>query len=372
MSAAIKLNSYPSVKLVVQKGPHQGQRFSFSKNKINIGRSPENDIILVNDPLISRNHACIQFTENEIEIVNISDKNSILINKENVQRWKLNHNSVFTLGDTEFILQIENQQSVVSVTPPLAAVKSSPVGSAIAPKKPVQMQPASQAQVKQFKPAPVTPRTQFQSKPFPNQVNRPIVRNDNHNILNHPKARFYLVLFVVLTGALFFYFQMSPAESKKNKKTILTYADEVGLKLKSKANQDAIKKLEGDSTKRQSASFLRAEEYFNKGIRAFHLGKYSNAIESFQQVQMLNSEHQLAKRYLRLSIIRFDEVVKAKLELGQSYFESNNFKLCASMNKQVIEMLKFKEVLQGPTKDTNLQLAESMMKKCEFAAEGIR
>ena len=110
MSAVAKLNSQPQIKLVVQKGPHAGQRFAFSKSKITIGRSPENDIILVNDPLISRQHAYIQISQNDVEIINLSAKNPILINNENVNRWKLTHDTVFIIGDTEFLIQIENQQ----------------------------------------------------------------------------------------------------------------------------------------------------------------------------------------------------------------------------------------------------------------------
>jgi pSer/pThr/pTyr-binding forkhead associated (FHA) protein len=57
MSEAMKLKPQIEIKLVIQKGPHAGQRFSFSKSEVTIGRSPENDIVLLNDPLISRQHA---------------------------------------------------------------------------------------------------------------------------------------------------------------------------------------------------------------------------------------------------------------------------------------------------------------------------
>ena len=179
-----------------------------------------------------------------------------------------------------------------------------------------------------------------------------------------------LVIVLAAAGAAYLFFSDSN-KGKSSKKQTLKYADEIAIKLNSQETSEAFKKQESKSRQKQSSAYLRAEENFSKGMRAFQLGNYSSAVEFFQLTLTTNSEHVLAKRYLYLAKVRFDEIVKAKLDLGQSYFERNNFKLCKSMFQQVIDMLSSKEMLQGPSKDTNLQSARIMQKKCEFAAEGI-
>ncbi|MBC7754820.1 MAG: FHA domain-containing protein [Moraxellaceae bacterium] len=356
MSAVAKLNSLPQIKLVVQKGPHSGQRFAFSKSKITIGRSPENDIILVNDPLISRQHAYIQISQNDVEIVNLSVKNPILINNENVNKWKLTHDTVFTIGDSEFLIQIENQQSVVVVVkPPVTESSLQPVKPAknklnLAPQNRKATGPQIYSAPPQFQQTMTAPK----SKPSEKKI-------------------FYIILAVVIAAGLYFFLSDGAgSRTKKNKKpSTLKYSDETAIKLNSQETSDTFSKLEKSAKLKQSSTYLRTEENFSKGMRAFQLGNYANSIELFQVTLTTNSEHILAKRYLYLSKVRFDEIVKAKLSLGQSYFERNNFKLCKSMFQQVIDMLSPKEMLQAQSKDTNLQLARTMLKKCEFAAEGI-
>lgn len=374
MSAAAKLNTQPNIKLVVQKGPHAGQRFAFSKSKITIGRSPENDIILVNDPLISRQHAYIQISNNDVEIVNQSVKNPILVNNESVNKWKLTNDTVFMIGDTEFLIQIENQQSVV-VMKPQAPEVSTPVPQPAAPRNNLKVVPKTQKAPqplakktegpKLYPQNGATPQMQ-QAPPQFNMAPPPPQKQPNNKMI------FYIIVaLVVCAGGYLFMSDNASSGAKKRKPATLKYSDETALKLNSKEMADSFKKQENAARLKQSSAYLRAEENFAKGSRAFQLGNYASAIELFQLALTTNSEHILAKRYLYLSKVRFDEIVKAKLDLGQSYFERNNFKLCQSMFQQVIDMLSPKEMLQAQSKDTNLQLARTMLKKCEFAAEGI-
>jgi pSer/pThr/pTyr-binding forkhead associated (FHA) protein len=367
MSEATKLSPQLSIKLLVQKGPHHGQRFVFSKGKITIGRSPENDIVLVNDPLISRQHAYIQISNNDVEIVNLSTKNPILVNNENVNKWKLTHDTIFMIGDTEFLIQIENQQSVVVMKPsvPEGAVSIQP----LIPKNNLKLVPRHQ------KPSPPVAKKIETQKIYQQQVPPQFNKGPESVVAVGSKNKiiFYIVLFAIAAVGLYFYLDDSSgsAAKKSRKPSTLKYSDEIALKLDSPETTAGIKKQEDKARQKQSSVYLRAEENFSKGIRAFQLGSYASAIEFFQLTLTTNSEHVLAKRYLYLSKVRFDEMVKAKLDLGQSYFERNNFKLCISMFQQVIDMLSPKEMLQAQSKDTNLQLARVMLRKCEFAAEGI-
>ncbi|MBY0452274.1 MAG: FHA domain-containing protein, partial [Bdellovibrionaceae bacterium] len=112
---ALQQKAEIKIKLAVVKGPHAGQTFQLSKKDITLGRGPENNVVLMNDPQISRVHAQIRVVNNEIEIVNLSQKNAVVVDGASVQKWKLVNNSTFTLGDSEIQIEYDLGQIVVSV-----------------------------------------------------------------------------------------------------------------------------------------------------------------------------------------------------------------------------------------------------------------
>ncbi len=353
MSEALKLKPQIEIKLVIQKGPHAGQRFSFSKKEIMIGRSPENDIVLLNDPLISRQHAKVIVIGTDVEIINLSQKNLILVQGEAVQKWKLINSGTFTVGDTEFQIQFDLGQSVVPVQPtpsrlqvvkPPQEMMIKPTALATAPHKTLQHQ-------------------QFQQQSRPYTAPKALAPT---SFLSNPKARFYLILAIVAVAAYFYFNSATNKAVKIDKKSILKYEDEISIKLNSKNEKESLKKIEKLYELKNSPTALRAEENFIKGMRDYQLANYSRAQEFFQVVLNLQPDHVLAKRHVYLSKVRFDEVLKAKLMLGESYYQKHNFKMCQSLYEQVLNML------QGKSSDQNFQLATAMVEKCKFASEGIR
>jgi tetratricopeptide (TPR) repeat protein len=181
------------------------------------------------------------------------------------------------------------------------------------------------------------------------------------------KLLFYLIIAISI-GVVYYFFGMDKKTVVKvtDKKTILNYTDDLKSKLNSKAEKENQKKLEKLYEMKNSPTTLRAQENFLKGMRDFHLGNYSRAQEFFQVVLNLQPAHELARRHLYLSIVRFDEVLKAKLMLGESYYQKHNFKMCQSMYEQVLNML------QGKSSDQNYQIASAMIDKCRLASEGVR
>ena len=89
--------------------------YSGYKDKIVIGRGPENDVVLMNDPQVSRLHAQIVLIDREFELVKISQKNAVLVDGQSVDKWKLLNGSVFTIGDTDFRIEYDLGQAIVSV-----------------------------------------------------------------------------------------------------------------------------------------------------------------------------------------------------------------------------------------------------------------
>ncbi len=398
MSEALKMKPQIEIKLAIQKGPHAGQRFSFSKKEITIGRSPENDIVLLNDPLISRQHAKVIVVGNDIEIINLSEKNSIIVQGESVQRWKLVNSGTFMIGDTEFQIQFDLGQSVVPVKPqsnmqliqfPSSANGNDIIGAVPAVQTP-QRSPPPQTQHKKV----VTNKPQQQALQLKQKQLQQLQlqKNMQQQMMlqrqqqqqqqsmhfqstatpmptkaSSSKTMIYLVIAVVI-GVGYYFFGMDQKKVAKatDKKTILNYTDDLKSKLNSKAEKENQKKLEKLYEMKNSPTTLRAQENFLKGMRDFQLGNYARAQEFFQVVLNLQPGHELAKRHLYLSIVRFDEVLKAKLMLGESYYQKHNFKMCQSMYEQVLNML------QGKSSDQNYQIASAMIDKCRLASEGVQ
>ena len=413
MSLAHKENPQIEIKLTVLKGPHAGQSFVLSKQSFSIGRGPENEIILLNDAKISRQHAKIQVVNQDIEIVNLSSKNQIFVGTESIQKWKLTNDSIFKIGDSEIKIDYDLGQAAVVVTkqpPPksLAVVKSLPVEVTSAsssekthitphvapqttelkpPAMPTHLQqnqfpqtlntglvpgqsqfPAQPNQL-QYPTMPQSPSTQYQQQSavgYHAQVKMSNKAVQSKGFLNDPKARFYLVVGLVLLALVYWLNDTPKAKKNKEIKSTLKYEDDFTIEQNSLAEKELEQKRKKQLDMVNSPTYLRVQENFQKGMRDFNLANYARAIDYFQVVLNLDPNHAQAKRQLFLSKARFDEVLKAKLILGESYYQKHNFKMCEAMYQQVLTML------QGKSNDRSYQLAQSMVEKCRLASEGIR
>ncbi len=366
MSAAAQQKPQLLVKLTVVKGPHAGQVFQLNKSEVSVGRGPENDIVLMNDPQVSRLHAKIILVDRDFEIVNLSKKNAVFVNGENVDRWKLVNNETFFIGDTEFKIEYDLGQAVASVSPRKLAEVVQLKPKVVAPKLTAPMAAAS-PQPRQgpvvFKPQfiPVQKMAPgFQSVPKPPAAAKT-------TLLQHPKFKFYAIVTIAL-GA-FLYFMLTPAKTSVGvkPKPVLKYEDEVSIKLNSTPEKELVQKRLELKKDMSSPQRQRADENFIKGMRDFQLGNYARAMDFYQVVLNLEPDHALARRHYYLSKVRFDELVQAKLMLGESYYKKHNFSMCESMYRQVMDMLGDKN-----TENPKFQLARSKTQECSLAGEGIR
>jgi pSer/pThr/pTyr-binding forkhead associated (FHA) protein len=159
MSAAEKLNPAVQIKLRVLKGPHEGQSFHLSKTSFTLGRGPENEVVLINDPQISRQHARLQVVGQDIEIVNLSQKNKVIVGSEVIQKWKLVNESTFVIGDTEIQIIYDLGKPVSS------AVSSVPTPSVFPSEAQVPVPPPPPTQNSPL--VPVKPKQQVAKRPMP-------------------------------------------------------------------------------------------------------------------------------------------------------------------------------------------------------------
>lgn len=390
MSAALKQASQVKIHMSVVKGPHAGQTFVFSKTELTFGRGPENDVILVNDPLVSRMHARIEFQNGEFNLINISQKNGLLVQGQYVDRWRLVNDSVFQIGDSEIKFEFDGL-AVVSVTPPppvrptpnlaIAKPAEDSVKVQVAVPKQQAQAPATRAQVPASTPkevakrsssvaAPQQPFNAGVKNPHPfaqvgigqaanGQMNRAALEEEKNK-----KIRFFAIVAILILASVYFFMAPNKAKTKKAK-PLLRYEDEIAFNQMSEEEAKLKKKRAEQKKAKDSAQVQRAEENFMKGMRDFQLGNYARAQDFFQVVLNLDPDHVLARRHLYLSKVRFDEIVQAKLMLGESYYQKHNFDMCQSMYQQVMDML------QGKSNDQKFKLAQQMIEKCQLASEGI-
>jgi hypothetical protein len=386
MSAALQQRPEIKIKMNVVKGPHSGQVFLLSKTSFTIGRGPENDVVLMNDPQASRSHARVSVVDRDLEVANLSQKNAIVVDGERVQKWKIVNNSNFLVGDSEFNVEYDLGQAVVSIP-----TKKTVVAKPVKPLQPQQPVPPARmnAPVNRGGAPVLRPQQNLGARPEPNQVRKPLqaqpMQNFNPNqpaqvrsqtaaqsefqdasFMANPKFKFYLIILIVAGGAYFYLTSGNKNSQAKKISSTLIYGDEMTSNLNTKSQADRTQELEEKKKLQESPQKLRIQENFVRGMRDFQLGNYARAQEFFQLVLNLDSDHALSKRYLYLSKVRFDEVVQEKLMLGETYFKKHNFRMCASLYRQVMDMLN------GKSSDQKYQLAEKKAKECELASEGIR
>lgn len=409
MSAAIQQNPQFHLKLSVVSGPHAGQVFQLMKEKITIGRGPENDVVLMNDPQISRLHAQLILVERDFEIVKISQKNSVLVAGESVERWKLTSGTTFVVGESEIKIEFDLGRAVVSIpqqqpkpaeviplksteatnvfpVPGVSASKPAPVVKSAAQKMPPpstvknSSSPTNQVLVSQrnastsvtqqhARPMSVTQQQAFwmaQQQAQSQQVRSAQQVADSGSLFSNPKFRFYAIAIILIGGIALFLMGPKKITRSSKPKPLLKYEDEISIKLNSTPEKELVKQREEKKIDRNSAQYQRAQENFIRGMRDYGLGNYARAQEFFQVVLNLDPYNTVAKRHLLLSKVRFEELVQAKLMLGESYYNKHNFDMCLSMYQQVMNMLDDKR------SDTKYKLAEKKAKECELAAEGIR
>ncbi|MEK2644107.1 FHA domain-containing protein [Bdellovibrio sp. BCCA] len=393
MSAAPQVKDALKFDIEVVKGPHVGLKATFSKASVSIGRGPENDIVLSGDPRVSRQHAEIkQRGPTEFVIVNLSSKNFILVNGQNVQSEILNNDSVIQIGDTEMRIHVEvptpavtpvspqTTPSMPSMTPgglqglgnamPMStpAQNSNPNPTPNFPKPMPSQAPAYQ----QPRPMPTMPNPSmppaqpmnyggYQPPPGPPPGMAPMGAASGGGLLQNPKARFYGI--VAIVGLLAWYVLSSPS-SKNNKDPNAIRTSVITMQDVADAEKRSQELLTVKKEKYDSIQYRRAQENFIKGFRDFQQGQYARAREAFQVVLNLDPDNELAKRYYHLSKIKFDELVKFNMIQGNRYREKKNWRMCQSNYSNVMTML------QNRKDDPSYKEAKQFYEECTLNLEG--
>lgn len=361
MSAAPKVKDTLKCDLEVLHGPHAGMKLSFSKPSITIGRGPENDVVLSGDPRVSRQHAEIkQRGPGEFVIVNLSSKNFVLMNDQNIQSEILTNGSVIQIGDTDIQFKVDIPEALPE--PPVAA----PLPLFPKVQTPAFQMPATPSVM----PGPMHPSMNtsgpqnITQQPMGNfggyQAPNPAPVPPSGGLLKNPKARFYGIVGILLVGGWFLF--SSGKKSTKDPNAIRTSS--ITMRDAADAEKRTQELLTVKKEKYDSVQYRRAQENFIKGFRDFQQGQYARARESFQVVLNLDPENELAKRYYHLSKIKFDELVKFNMMQGNRYREKKNWRICQSNYANVMTMLQYRK------DDPTYKEAKQFFEECTLNVEG--
>ncbi|WP_413576828.1 FHA domain-containing protein [Bdellovibrio sp. HCB290] len=371
MGAAPKAKDALKFDIEVVKGPHMGLRLSFASGSAKIGRGPENDIVLANDPRISRLHAEIRQRGNEFLIVNLSQKNFVMLNGESIQSEILHKGSVIQVGDSEIrftpeAVAAEPEIPSVPVLKPVVNQGIPNMPAAGRPQMPTQgmpQMPAAQAPNQMGQVRPQMPMGQPQPQANQYRQARPAAGAAGGGGLSNPRVRFYAIVAVIGLAA---WFLLSPSKKGAAKDPNAFRNSAISIQDVADAEKRTEELRNIKKEKYDSVQYKRAQENFIRGFRDFQQGQYARARESFQVVLNLDPENELAKRYYHLSKIKFDELVKFNLIQGARYREKKNWRMCQSNYSNVITML------QNRRDDPSYKEAKQFYEECTLNLEGGR
>ena len=309
MGSAVALSNIPDTKWTVKSGPMAGVVRLVQSVSFTVGRNPECELAITDDPKVSRKHATVSWAGTGYEIVGVSDANRIWVNGREIKRAILNNNDVIKLGESEiqFNMMMAPQmapQIVPNMHPGMAPPPNSPF--------PYPMPARGMA---------VSSRGENQRRPKPQGST-----GNGKRLLIY--GAIGLLLWLVL----------APDAKKKKEKALRTEQEiqadiETATKLRDAAQTQA-QLTGGQISQRQ------AQENYVKGFRDYRKGQYERALEAFQACLALQPDHSLCTRYYRISQRKFDELIQYQMVLGKKYRDQNQFKSCRSSFRNVMVMVK--------------------------------
>lgn len=356
----------------VMKGPHAGLKQEFTRTSITVGRGPENDVVLANDPRVSRQHIEIKQSMGQFYLVNMSQKNFVMLNGNNASSEKIDSKSVIQIGESELRFSVSGGTDLLEPASPLGGPKgvvtSMPVPAVPrVPSPPPGMPPAM---------PPAMPGARPPGYPMPPPGYNPYAHHPQYAPGMTPQAppqsvtkmqdfvgspRGKLLIGLIVVGVLFLVLQSG---NKKPKMVDRPFRTTEELEVTQKQSEEALKAFQERKDKMNQATFQKAYENFLRGYRDYRLGQYLRAKEAFQVVINLDPENDLAKRYKQLAEIKHDEIIKMHLLQGYKYLEKQNYRMCRASFRMVMTMLG-SEVSRPEYREAKLKFQE-----CEAGLDG--
>ena len=315
-------------------GPEKGRVIELSGEKLSIGRTEENDIVVPSDA-VSRTHAFLVQSEGAWFIRDNNSKNGIQVNGVKVTESWLVNGDVVQVGN--FIFRFREPAS----------------GSSEAPFQGLPQERASYQ----------TPNMGASDFAMGAVAAEPRKK---------PSRRLLLYGIGGLLLAFFYISNQSSEKGDKGNVSSETASDEVGKEGQKLARDfevakeptviepnkifdengrpKAIAGLEDPALKAAEQSMAKldwsntslreAEQFFRKGQREYFSGNYQRAIDLFQTARSFYRGHLLADKYLRLSIFEVEKQAKKNMQMGLQYFESLQYQRAIYHFREVVNLMQ--------------------------------
>ncbi len=299
MSHALANLPVAETKWTIVSGPMTGAVRLVNASEFVIGRSPDSDFIIANDPKCSRHHGKVTWSGDGCQITSLTENNPVIVNGKAVHRHRLSDGEVILIGSTEILFNL----TTLPVAPNLDHRHLSTARS------PGQIGMPSRAQSR-------TSRSRSSNKKSP--------------------LFMYIVVGLIIAVMYFAFSGTSP------RKKILAIRGE----------QQAQEEIENANKLRESgekialdrvdntANARLAQSHYVRGSRDFHKGQYERALDSFNTCLALNPEHILCNRYKLLASRKFNEIIQLQIVLGRRYRDQNQYKSCLASFRNVMVMIK--------------------------------
>jgi pSer/pThr/pTyr-binding forkhead associated (FHA) protein len=325
----------------VRSGPDAGAVYQLLPPRVTIGRDPASNNVVVNDPKVSRNAAVIEFSPEDISILDVSGRGKLSVNGQSGERLSIKGGDLIRIGDSELAFVVEAMQ-LPSVVPNQMNPNdefAAPLALAGMPGLPTHQQP----------PRPHGPQMGGASDPRPS-THRQAPKKSG-------RGTFYAVVGILFAGLI--YIGMSDQVAKKLDKGLRTTSEiEKDIADTDARNAEVVKKR-AFRTEEEKTRYEEAQKHYIEGFRDYQKGNYTRAMRSFETARAIDPEHVLARRYFRQAEKQRDEAITNFLLEGRRYREKNMYSRCsAAIEKALITM---------PNKaDLKYKQAEAMKKECDL------
>ena len=271
----------------IMNGKDKGARFQMVSQKISIGRSQGNDIVL-NDLRVSRQHATLQATPQGLQIIRINKDRKVMVGKKEIFNAILELPSVVLIGKTK--LKITQQSQLPTLASPSALSKDS-----------------SKSSVDDFQMG-----TQGQSK-----------------------KKFYTIVGCV---AVVLFLLLSENKKEEEVSHLIT-EEEQERHISSIEEKSTAIHREFQQTGRNTPQYREAKALFIQGLRDYRERNYVRAMDYFSGALALFPNHTLSQRYLQQSKTKQDQLIQHKLLESNKYYEHKQYRQAAASYEQILVLI---------------------------------
>lgn len=316
----------PFIEQVV--GPEKGRQIELAGNKLTIGRTDENDIIVPSDA-VSRTHAMLMQSDGAWFIRDNNSKNGIKVNGAPVTESWLSDGDIVQVGSFVFRFREPTAEGQAPTAEPAGALPAMETAYDAVPSAAPKKKPNRRLLIYGV----VGLLLVF------------VLMSNNNGGDNKDKAAGGQDAAQTTTDG-------APANSKlardfeaakepnllDNPKTF----DENGKPKGIAGIEDpALKSAEQEMTKLDwtNSSLKEAEQFFRKGQREYLSGNYQRSIDDFSTALSFYRGHKLAEKYLRLAIFEVETAAKKHMTIAIQYFEALQYQRAKYHFEEVVNLM---------------------------------